>query len=621
MQDSGDKTAAPKIDADALRRKYAEERAKRLRPDAAGQFQRLAGKFAHLADDPHAEPGFTREPVHDEIDVLIIGGGLSGLTTAARLRNENVSSIRIIEKGADFGGTWYWNRYPGAACDIESYIYLPLLEELDYIPSEKYAKAPEIYQFCRMMGKRYDLYRDALLQTTVTDLRWDSKAARWIASTNRNDRIAARFAIIAPGILSQPKLPGIPGIETFAGHSFHSSRWDYKYTGGDGRGGLVGLADKRVGVIGTGATAIQCVPQVALYAEHLYVFQRTPSSVDARNNVPTDANFKRAQKPGWHRRRMINFNNLVSGIPEKEDLVADGWTDILADLAFVLSSGSNTPDPEKIELALLAKMEKSRQRISTIVKNPATAEALKPYYHYLCKRPCFSDEYLQTFNRDNVTLVDTAGKGVERITPSGAVVAGKEYPVDCLIYATGFEWLSEFAGQIGYEIYGRDDLALSDRWSQGTRTMHGMQTRGFPNLFILGLAQNGVTPNLTHLIDERAIHLAYLLKRCINEDIRTIEPTQEAEDKWVDEIIAQRGPRRAFLESCTPSYYNQEGRDTPATALNDIYGAGSVAFFKVLEQWRAQDALDGLQVTRKERSSNDQLVSVDGHTPMKEKET
>jgi cyclohexanone monooxygenase len=318
---------------------------------------------------------------------------------------------------------------------------------------------------------------------------------------------------------------------------------------------------------------------------------------------------------------MINFNNLVSGIPEKEDLVADGWTDILADLAFVLSSGSNTPDPEKIELALLAKMEKSRQRISTIVKNPATAEALKPYYHYLCKRPCFSDEYLQTFNRDNVTLVDTAGKGVERITPSGAVVAGKEYPVDCLIYATGFEWLSEFAGQIGYEIYGRDGLALSDRWSQGTRTMHGMQTRGFPNLFILGLAQNGVTPNLTHLIDERAIHLAYLLKRCIEEDVCTIEPTQEAEDKWVDEIIAQRGPRRAFLESCTPSYYNQEGRDTPATALNDIYGAGSVAFFKVLEQWRAQDALDGLQVTRKERSSNDQLVSVDGHTPMKEKET
>jgi cyclohexanone monooxygenase len=265
-----------------------------------------------------------------------------------------------------------------------------------------------------------------------------------------------------------------------------------------------------------------------------------------------------------------------------------------------------------VELALFAKMEKSRQRISSLVKDPSTAEALKPYYNYLCKRPCFSDEYLQSFNRDNVTLVDTAGRGVERITPSGAVAGGKEYPLDCLIYATGFEWLSEFAGMIGYEIHGRDGLALSERWSQGTRTLHGMLTRGFPNLFILGLAQNGVTPNLTHLIDERAIHLAYLLKRCLKDEIRTIEPTQQAEDKWVEEIIAQRGPRRAFLESCPPSYYNQEGKDTPATALNDIYGAGSVAFFKVLEQWRAEDRLEGLEVTRKERPRGDQLASADG---------
>lgn len=611
MQDSSDGNATLGFDPDALRRKYAEERAKRMRPDAAAQYQRLSGKFAHLAEDPHAEPGFTRDSVQEEIDVLIIGGGFSGLITAARLRHQKVESIRIIEKGGDLGGTWYWNRYPGAACDIESYIYLPMLEELDYIPTEKYAKAPEIYEFCRMMGRRYDLYRAALLQTTVTGLHWDSKSARWIASTHRNDRIAARFAIVAPGILSQPKLPGIPGIETFTGHSFHTSRWDYEYTGGNERGGLVGLANKRIGVIGTGATAIQCVPHLGQSAKHLYVFQRTPSSVDARNNVPTDADFKRALRPGWHRYRMINFNNLVSGIPEKEDLVADGWTDILADLGFILSSGSNAPDPQKIEVALFAKMEKSRQRISAIVKDPATAEALKPYYNYLCKRPCFSDEYLQTFNRENVTLVDTAGKGVERITPTGAVVAGKEYPLDCLIYATGFEWLTEFASQIGFEIYGRDGLALSDRWSQGTRTMHGMQTRGFPNLFVLGLAQSGVTPNYTHLAEERAIHLAYLLERCINEDIRTIEPTQEGEDKWVEEIIAQRGPRRAFLESCTPSYYNQEGRDTPATALNDIYGAGSVAFFKVLAEWRAQDALHGLEVTRKDQSRNDELVSAD----------
>jgi cation diffusion facilitator CzcD-associated flavoprotein CzcO len=609
MQDSSNGKATLGFDPDTLRRKYAEERAKRMRADAAGQYQHLAGEFAQFADDPHVDPGFSREPVHDEIDVLIIGGGFSGLITAARLRHQKVESIRIIEKGGDFGGTWYWNRYPGAACDIESYIYLPMLEELDYVPTEKYAKAPEIYEFCRMMGRRFDLYPAALLQTTVTGLHWDAQAARWIASTNRNDRIAARFAIVAPGILSQPKLPGIPGIATFAGQSFHTSRWDYEYTGGNERGGLVGLADKRVGVIGTGATAIQCVPHLGQSAKHVYVFQRTPSSVDARNNVPTDDAFKRALKPGWHQHRMVNFNNLISGIAEKEDLVADGWTDILADLGFILSSAGDAPDPETIEVALFAKMEKSRQRISTLVKDPATAEALKPYYNYLCKRPCFSDEYLQTFNRDNVTLVDTAGKGVERITPTGAVVDGKEYPLDCLVYATGFEWLGEFASQIGFEIHGRDGLALSDRWGQGTRTMHGMLTRGFPNMFILGLAQNGVTPNYTHLAEERAIHLAYLLKRCINEKTHTIEATQEAEDRWVEEIIAQRGPRRAFLESCTPSYYNQEGRDTPATALNDIYGAGSVAFFKVLADWRAQDTLQGLEVARKDQSTSDERIS------------
>jgi cyclohexanone monooxygenase len=603
MQDGSGGKTTPDFDPDKLRQKYAEERAKRVRADATAQYQRLAGKFAEFAHDPHCDPAFTREPVREQIDVLIIGGGFSGLITAARLRHEKVESIRIIEKGGDFGGTWYWNRYPGAACDIESYIYLPMLEELGYIPTEKYAKGPEIYEYCRMMARRYDLYPAALLQTTVTGLRWDSTAARWIASTHRGDRIAARFAIVAPGFLSQPKLPGIPGIETFAGHSFHTSRWDYEYTGGDERGGLVKLADKRVGVIGTGATAIQCVPHLGQSAKQLYVFQRTPSSVDARNNVPTADAFKRALKPGWHHHRMVNFNNLTSGIPEKEDLVADGWTDILADLAFIVNSASNSPDPRQIELALFAKMEKSRQRISAIVKDPATAEALKPYYNYLCKRPCFSDEYLQTFNRDNVTLVDTAGKGVERITPNGAVVAGREYPLDCLIYATGFEWLSEFAGQIGFEIHGRGGLSLSDRWSQGTRTMHGMYTRGFPNLIILGFAQNGVTPNYTHLAAERANHLAYLLKRCIKEQIDTIEATQEAEDRWVDEIIAKRGPRRAFLESCTPSYYNQEGKDTPATALNDIYGPGSVAFFKVLADWRAEDTLHGLEVARTAQST------------------
>ncbi len=580
------------IDAEALRRRYAEERAKRLRSDGNAQYQPLSGRFAHFADDPHVAPGFTREAVDERVDVLVIGGGFAGLLTAGRLRARGLNDIRIVEKAGDFGGTWYWNRYPGAACDIESYIYMPLLEELGYVPTEKYARAPEIYAHCRRIGEHYDLYRAALFQTTVADLRWDEDAARWIAATDRGDRIAARFVVAAGGFLSQPKLPGIPGIETFAGHSFHTSRWDYGYTGGDERGGLDKLADKRVGVIGTGATAVQCIPFLAESAAHLYVFQRTPSSVDARDNRATDPAWASSQAPGWQRRRMDNFNNIVSGLPEAEDLVADGWTAILGNPG----GDGAPPDPARMQLAQFAKMETSRQRIDAIVADPATAAALKPYYNYLCKRPCFNDQYLQCFNRSNVTLVDTGGRGVERITPAGVVVAGKDYPLDCLVYATGFEFLTAYAGQIGFEIRGRDGVTLSERWSEGTRTLHGMQSRGFPNLFILGFAQTGITANYTHMADERATHLGYVIARCLEAGIRSVEPTPQAEDGWVAEIIAKRGPRRAFFDSCPPSYYNQEGKDTPATALNDSYGGGAIAFFDILGQWRAADTLAGLDI-------------------------
>ena len=583
------------IDFAALKERYRIEKERRQRGDGNAQYVPLAEAMPHLADDPHVEPGFTRAPIEDDVEVVIVGGGFSGLLTAGRLREAGVKSIRIIEKGGDFGGTWYWNRYPGCACDIESYIYLPLLEETGYVPTEKYSKAPEIYDYCRSLGERYDLYDSALLQTIVTALRWDDTRARWIASTDRGDAIAARFAIVAGGFLSQPKLPRIPGIESFAGHGFHTSRWDYTYTGGDAHGGLTGLADKSVGIIGTGATALQCIPFLGRHAEHLYVFQRTPSSCDARNNRPTDIGWAKTLTSGWQKQRMVNFNNIVSGVKEREDLVADGWTEILSNIGFLDAEGG-TPDPEAMQNAEIAKMEKSRRRIDGIVADPATAAALKPYYNYLCKRPGFNDEYLQTFNRDNVTLVDTQGQGVERIEPEGPVVAGKLYPVDCLIYATGFEFLTEYASQVRFDMYGRGGQSLSERWAEGTRTLHGMQTRGFPNLFILGFAQNGVTANFTHMAVERADHLAYIIGRALNEHVRTIEPTPEAEEDWVAQIIAGRGPRRQFLDSCTPSYYNQEGKETPATALNDVYGPGSQAFFDLLEQWRADGRMQGLEI-------------------------
>ncbi len=433
------------FDPDALREKYRAEREKRLRADGNQQYKEIAGEFAHYLDDPYVTAGFTREPLTDEVDVVVVGGGFGGLLTGARLREAGVKDVRLIEKGGDFGGTWYWNRYPGAACDVESYVYLPLLEEIGYLPVEKYTRAPEILAHCRAIGKYFDLYANACFQTEVTEMRWDEAASRWIIHTNRGDAMKARYVIMANGPLHRPKLPGIAGVESFKGHSFHTSRWDYEYTGGDSNGGLEGLKDKRVGIIGTGATAVQCVPHLGAAAKQLYVFQRTPSSIDVRGNRPTDPDWASSLTPGWQQRRMDNFNILVSGGFQDEDLVNDGWTEIIRNLLILarrdheagVAPPSQNPG-EILELADFQKMEQIRSRVESMVADKATAEALKPYYRQFCKRPCFHDDYLATFNRPNVALVNTDGKGVDKITETSVWANGQEYEIDCLIYATGF---------------------------------------------------------------------------------------------------------------------------------------------------------------------------------------
>ena len=264
------------FDPGALREKYAGERAKRLRADANSQYQEITGQFEHYNQDPYVEPGFTRPALQEDIDVLIVGGGFGGMLAAVRLQEAGITNFRIIEKAGDFGGTWYWNRYPGAQCDIEGYLYLPLLEEMNYIPKERYSFAPEIFAHAQRIGQRYELYERACFQTKVKEARWDEDAGRWAVSSDRDDVFKARFVIMSSGPLNKPKLPGIPGIENFKGHTFHTSRWDYDYTGGDTTGGLHKLQDKRVGIIGTGATAIQCIPHLGAHAQQLYVFQRTP---------------------------------------------------------------------------------------------------------------------------------------------------------------------------------------------------------------------------------------------------------------------------------------------------------------------------------------------------------
>ena len=589
------------FDPEALKEKYRAERNKRLRKDGNEQYVEIAGQFAHYLEDPYVEPGFTRAPLTDEVDVVVVGGGFGGLLAGARLREAGVERVRMIEKGGDFGGTWYWNRYPGAACDIESYIYLPLLEEIGYIPVEKYSKAAEILEHSRAIGRHFGLYDDALFQTEVQEMRWDEETARWIVHTNRGDAICARFVVTASGPLHRPKLPGIPGVESFKGHSFHTSRWDYGYTGGDCNGGLEKLKDKRVGIIGTGATAVQCVPHLGAYAKELYVFQRTPSSIDVRNNQPTDPQWMKSLEPGWQQHRMDNFNTLVSGGYQEEDLVNDGWTDIIGNLLVMARKNPDGLAPDKIgeivQLADFKKMESIRKRVEEVVGDEKKAEALKPWYNQFCKRPCFHDEYLQTFNRPNVHLIDTQGRGVERITENAIVANGEEFEIDCLIYATGFEVGTGYTRRAGFEIHGRDGLSLTEKWKDGVSSLHGMHTRGFPNCFVVSNAQAGFTANYPHMLNEQSKHLSYIVRQCVDRQARVVEASQEAEEAWVDEIMKVAVFNRRYLEECTPGYYNNEGQPSEAAIRNGFYGGGSVAFIKILEDWRADNSLPGLELS------------------------
>jgi cyclohexanone monooxygenase len=589
------------IDVVTLRAKYAEEREKRLRPDGNDQYVPLDGAFEHFSRDPIADPSFHRDPLTDDVDVVVVGGGFSGLLAAARIRQAGASTVRVIEGGGDFGGTWYWNRYPGVQCDIESYIYLPLLEEIGYIPREKYSYGPEIWAHTQAIGRHFDLYRDACFQTEVTELSWDDPSGRWVVSTNRGDRMTARFVVMAIGALNKPKLPGIPGIDTFRGHCFHTSRWDYGYTGGDTNGNLTGLSDKRVAIIGTGATAVQCVPHLGRWAEHLHVFQRTPSSVDVRGNRPTDAKWVASLEPGWQQKRIDNFGIIVTGGAQEEDLVHDGWTDILRNLSGMADrSGSGLSAAEiaaQVELADFAKMAQIRRRVDEIVHDPATAAALKPWYRQFCKRPCFHDDYLQTFNRPNVTLVDTGGKGVERITERGIVANGEEYGVDCIIFATGFEVGTGYTRRAGCEIRGRDGVTLTDKWDQKIATYQGVMSRGFPNLLFMGGIQSGSSPNFTELYNEQSQHLGYLVGQTLAAGARTIEPSARAEGEWLQAITATEEGRIAFQSQCTPGYYNNEGRPGEGPGwFGGNYGGGSQAYFRLLREWRAAGALEGFDL-------------------------
>jgi len=555
----------PQAYYDEIKERFAAERDIRLdyRPPGTDQYMEATGDYAHYEIDPYADETIERDPITDTVEVLLIGGGFSALLTSARLREVGVESIRIVERGADVGGTWYWNRYPGVACDVVAYDYLPLLDEMGYVPSRHYARGPEILDHCRAIAERYDLYDLAVFQTTVTSTTWSADEELWHVATDRGDLMKAQFVICANGTLAKPKLARIEGMADFAGHSFHTSRWDYDYTGSD----LSNLADKRVAIIGTGASAVQIIPELGRVAKELYVFQRTPSSIDIRDDWETDQEWAKSLEPGWQAKRrekalkMMGRGGFVYGGSKYDDL-------------------SREEKIRRQENANIDAMMRIHRRIDEVVDDPETADSLKPWYMLMCKRPCFHNEYLPTFNLPNVHLVDTKGRGVTLIDEKGPTFDGRVYEVDLLIYATGFE-----VQQTGIynRIVGEHGLDLNEKYAEGIQTLFGIHSHGFPNLFIMGGYQAPFQFNLTDMLQTQGDHIAACIAYVRDNGFHTIDPTAAAEQWWVQQVIEHRGKTNRNKD-CTPGYYNFEGQFNRRQDGN--YNAGILTYVEHMSEIR-----------------------------------
>jgi cation diffusion facilitator CzcD-associated flavoprotein CzcO len=537
----------------------------------AADYMTMEGEFAKYLEDVYSAGPVPREALTDECDILVVGAGFAGLLLWYKLRKAGFGDVRFCEKGGDVGGTWYWNRYPGIACDVESYSYLPLLEEMGYIPSMKFASGFEILEYCQKMAEKFDFYDHCLFHTTVQKTVWDEESGRWTVYTDRGDAMRARFIILANGILTSPKLARIEGMETFQGETFHTSRWNYH----------VDLEGKRIGIIGTGATAVQVVPELAKVAKELYVFQRTPSTIDVRDQRATtpDEIAEWQREPGWARARRARFAKISAGrtaMKANDDYLAGRVSDFKE-----RKQHERELTPQELMLKQLDSnfriMEQIRARIDTIVKDPKTAAALKPYYPYGCKRPTFHDEYLPTFNLPHVHLVDTAPRGVSKINERGVVHDGKEYPLDVLIYATGFQWMATSTFNM---IVGRDGQSLSEKWrTEGTKTFLGLHSRGFPNLFIMtGPQGGGGSFNFTDAIDTHSDYVTWVLTTVRDGDRGVVDVTAEAEDQYA-EHCRQADIATAPLRDCL-SYYNGHGNAAP----------GSLAYYggPAWQQYRQQ---------------------------------
>ncbi|KIW84316.1 hypothetical protein Z517_03566 [Fonsecaea pedrosoi CBS 271.37] len=648
--------SSPEIDASAMLEKYKEESAKRFRADGMKQFTNLATseKYQNYiqdiwVDDNAIDPGANSITDGSRHEVLILGAGYGGLLAAARLIQAGIdkNDIRLIDAAGGYGGTWWFNRYPGLMCDVESYCYMPLLEELGYMPKHKYSYGPELRQHAENIARHFDLQDKTLFQARAVSMNYNDSKGEWTTKlrsmrkgqVGQEITVSSRFAILAGGTLNWPKILNLPGMDEFKGHTFHTARWDWAYTGGsdsETNPALVNLTDKRVGIIGTGATAIQAVPELAKWAKKLYVFQRTPSAVDVRGQQVTDEKWWAHEiggRKGWQTERRLNFAAFASNtIPRpKVNLVDDGWTKFPSYAGLIGSPGAPlSNDDVSTYVTLLSTMDLARQervraRVDEVVKDKVTADKLKAWYPGWCKRPCFHDDYLESFNSSNVTLVDTDGRGVDGLSEHGVLFDGQEYPVDVLIFSTGYEARlgSSPAGRLHMDVVNHEGFSLDDKWEQGIATLHGIQSNGFPNLFWLGLWQTGLSPNQCQMVDELAQHMAFVFKATVQkfggrrEDHNnsllkskdryafTIEPTIAAEETWTKKIIASAGAFAA-MANCPPSYFNGEGdvyriadmgpEAREKLARGGSWGRGFADFARELESWRASNFWDDLNI-------------------------
>ena len=570
--------------------------------------------FVHTYEDDPYTPVTPRAPINRTHEVVILGGGWSGIMAGVALKRAGIDDFCNIDHAGDFGGVWYWNRYPGLQCDNDAYCYFPMLEEMNYMPSKKFTEGYEILAYAQSICKKYGLYDNALFHTLVNTLRWDDASKHWLLGSKQGDQIRARHLIVANGLLNIPKLPGIPGIHEFKGHLFHSARWDYEYTGGSQREPVLDkLHDKRVAIVGTGATAVQLVPYLGRYAKHFYVLQRTPSCVDTRRNSETDPDWVKTLKPGWQEARRQNFHRGANEryLPGEPDLIVDIWTEVNRHLSDEFNAEDHYPDlqeyAERRDLMDLRVMERLRRRVDAIVKDPQTAEKLKPYYRYQCKRPTSNDHYYETFNRPNVTLVDVSEtQGVERLTERGFIANGEEYPIDCMIFASGYEVTSDLNRRWGFKAFtGRNGFSMYDNWAGGYKTFHGVMTHGFPNLYLIGLNQGGLNSTLTANFEAQTRHIAHIIDQAKQRGgVATVEPTREAQDAYVQHIRDTEIDRTEWIRECTPGYFNNEGKpdvdehgnEKYRFYLGEVYGPGWDAFMKLLADWRNEGTLPGLKL-------------------------